>query len=115
MFLIKFGVRVLVFGVALALATRVVPRVRIEPRSALPMVALTFALLNSFLYWFISFAMNLFTLWLLWFIVPFLANAVLLWLTDKLLKPFKIDGGWPLLHAAGIITLAHVALRVAPF
>lgn len=113
--LFKIAVRVLVFGLALALVSRGNPRVRIQPRSALPLVALVFALLNTFLYGALKLAMNLGTLWLLWFVTPLLVNAALLWATDKLSRPLRIDGVGALLGASFVMTLAHVGLRLLHF
>jgi uncharacterized membrane protein YvlD (DUF360 family) len=112
-FLVKLAIRVVVFGIALAFASRVVPDVKIQPRSALPIVALIFAALNTLLYGFLKGTMNVLTLWILWFAVPFFANMALLWLTDKLSKPLRIDGLSSLAAAGFVMTLAHILLRVA--
>jgi uncharacterized membrane protein YvlD (DUF360 family) len=111
-FLIELALRTLVFGIALTFATRRVSGVRVEPRSALPAVALVFAILNALLYGLIASTISVITLWTLALVAPFLANAVLLWLTDKLFKPLKIDGLKPLAWASLIITIAHLLLRL---
>lgn len=111
-FVIKLLVRVVVFGVAIAYVTRRTSKVRVEPRAALPAVALVFALLNTGLYWLIAVTFKMVTLWTLAIVAPFVANAALLWLTDKILKPFKVDGWMALAHAAAIVTLAHLFLHV---
>lgn len=111
--ILKMLARVFVFGVALTFACRRDPDVKVEPRSRLPYVAATFAILNALLYWLLAGALNLGTLWLLFFLVPFVANGILLLLTDRLLKSFKIESMTSLARTAGIVTVAHLLLRLA--
>src|SRR5262245_35525708 len=111
-FLIELAIRTLVFGIALTFATRRVSGVRVEPRNALPAVALVFAILNALLYQLLATTISVVTLWTLALLAPFLANAVLLWLTDRLFKPLKIEGLKPLMWLALIITIAHFLLRL---
>jgi hypothetical protein len=110
---VKILARVFVFGVALTYAVRRSRDVRVEPRSALPVVASVFALLNFSLYWLLSTALNLGTLWMLWFLVPFIANGIVLLVTDRVLKPFKIESMTALVRTAGIVTVAHLLLHFA--
>jgi uncharacterized membrane protein YvlD (DUF360 family) len=109
---IKLLVRVVVFGIAIAYVTRKNAKVKVEPRAALPAVALVFALLNTGLYWLIAGTFKVVTLWTLAIVAPFVANAALLWLTDRILKPFKVDGWMALAYAAFVVTLAHLFLHV---
>jgi hypothetical protein len=111
-FLLHLLVRVVVFGIVIAFVTRRDSKVRVEPRSALPMVAAVFAALNVVLYGWLSFVLNIGTLFILFFLVPFAANAILLWVTDKLVKSFKVEGLPSLAFASLCVTLAHLALRV---
>jgi uncharacterized membrane protein YvlD (DUF360 family) len=111
--LIWLGIRFVVFGVALTFAMKKVKDVKVTPPHALPLVALVFALLNTLLYWLLAPVLNLVTLWTLWFLVPFLANGVFLYVTDRILKPLKIEGMVAFLKTAGIVTVAHLVLRVA--
>jgi len=69
-----------------------------------------FSVLNFFLGWLIHALLvvpALLTLGLLFFFVPFIANAVLLWLTDKLIESFEIKSIRALLISAGSITIAN--------
>lgn len=113
LFLVKLLARVVVFGVALTFACRRDADVKVEPRSQLPIVAGTFAVLNTLLYTLLSGALNLGTLWLLFFLVPFVANGILLLATDKLLKSFKLESITALVKTAGIVTIAHLILKIA--
>src|SRR5262245_21539930 len=90
--LVWLAIRTVVFGIALTFITKVVSGVKVEPRNQLPWVAFVFAILNSALYWFLKGSMNVVTLWMLFLVTPLLANMVILWLSDKLLKPLKIEG-----------------------
>src|SRR5262245_55741106 len=112
MFWVQMLIRVFVFGVALAYACKKVAQVKVEPRSALPLVAIVFTPLNAGLYWLLKGAVTVVSLWTLAIVAPFIANAGLLWATDRLLKPFKIEGIVPLVKTAAIITLAHFLLFV---
>ena len=111
-FLIELAIRTVVFGIALTFATKRVSGVRVEPKNALPAVALVFAILNALFYGFLADTISVVTLFTLAIIAPFLANAILLWLTDKLFKPLKFEGWKPLVIAALIVTLAHFLLRI---
>lgn len=111
--LIKLVARLFVFGVALTYCTRRSRDVRIEPRTALPVVAAVFTVLNVVLYALLSTALNIGTLGLLFFVVPFAANALILLITDRLVKPFKIESMTALARTAGIVTLAYFLLKLA--
>jgi hypothetical protein len=111
--LIWFAVRFVVFGVAITFAMKKVKGVKVEPKHAIPLVALVFALLNSLLYWLLASVLNLVTLWSLFFLVPFVANGVLLYATDRLLKHLTIEGIVAFVKTAGIITAAHLLVWIA--
>jgi uncharacterized membrane protein YvlD (DUF360 family) len=111
--IVKFAIRVVVFGVAIAFACRRFKHVKVEPRSALPIVAIVFAALNAVLYHLLVPVLNLVTLWSLFLIVPFAVNALLLLATDRVVKAFKIDGFIALAKLAGLLTILHIILRLA--
>jgi len=100
---------------AVLLLARFLPSVRVKSVGAAIVVALVFSLLNFFLGWFIRavlFVPAVLTLGLLFLFVPFIVNAVLLWLTDKLIKSFEIESvsGW--LTSAAVITAVNWLLQV---
>src|SRR5437016_2478126 len=107
------AIRVVVFGIALTYATRTIEGVKVEPRSALPFVALVVALLNSLPYVIIKGAITYLSLGLFFFLAPFVATAAILWVADKYLKPFKIDGVAPLVKASFVMAVAHLVLWFA--
>ena len=79
-------------------------------------VAIVFSVLNFFLGWFIRallFVPGLLTLGLLFFFIPFIVNAVLLWITDKLMGSFELRGARGLVLASAIITLVNYAFAMS--
>lgn len=90
--------------------------VRVQSVGTAVAVAIVFSVLNFFLGWFIRtllFVPGLLTLGLLFFFIPFIVNAVLLWITDKLMGSFELRGARGLALAAGIITLVNYAFAMS--
>lgn len=105
--LLHLGVLALtVFGLS-----RLLPgTVYVRSAGAAVAVAVVFSLLNFFLGWFLKallFVPGLLTFGLLFLFVPFIVNAVLLWLTDKMMASFEIRSARGLLLSALIITLVN--------
>lgn len=137
--LIKLGVRFVVFGAVFFIAARRNPKVVIPVKWATPVVALTFALLNTTLYWALRPVLDLATLGALGFAMPLIVNLVLLYATVKFFaweklprfvakaskddkktsapseaKPlFTIDGVFTAMWMALILTAAHGVLWFA--
>jgi putative membrane protein len=89
--------------------------VRVRSVGTAVLVAIVFSVLDFFLGWFIRvmlFVPGLLTLGLLFFFVPFIVNAVLLWITDKLMRSFELRGARGLVLAAAIITLVNYAFSM---
>ncbi len=98
--------------------SRVFSSVKVRSVGSAVVVAVVFSLLNFFLGWLIRVALFLpaiLTLGLLFLVLPFIVNTILLWLTDKLLRSFEIDTLGGLLASAAVITLVngffHIALH----
>jgi putative membrane protein len=88
----------------------VVPGFHIRSAGTAIAVAIVFSLLNFFLGWFIRgvlFVPAILTLGLLFAFVPFIVNAVVLWLTDKMMASFEIESTAGLLVSAAVITLVN--------
>jgi putative membrane protein len=93
----------------LALA-RIFPSVRVKNVASAVVVAVVFSLLNFFLGWLIKLMLvvpAILTLGLLFLILPFVVNTVLLWLTDKLLGAFEIQTTGALLASSAVITVVN--------
>jgi putative membrane protein len=97
------------------LLAKFLPSVKVKSVGSAIVVALVFSVLNFFLGWAIRavlFVPALLTFGLLFLFVPFIVNAVMLWLTDKLIKSFSIDSLGGLLFSAGVITVVNWILHV---
>ena len=103
-----------VLSVTFLLLSRLFRDVRVRSPRAAVVVAVAFSVLNFFLgtvlSWFVHAVLlvpALFTLGLLFLLVPLLVNAILLWLTDKLLASFQISSLRGLFGSAAVITLVN--------
>lgn len=105
--LVKLAVRFVVFGAVFAFAVKKNPKITVKPTIALPLVALVFALLNTGLYFVIKPVANIATLGAAWLILPFVVNGAFVWLTQKLIRPLRIDGLRPMIWLAVLLTAAH--------
>ncbi len=97
-------------AVTILILAKVLPSVRIRSAGTAVIVAIVFSILNFFLGWLIRavlFVPALLTLGLLFFFVPFIVNAVLLWLTDKALASFEIRSLRGLLVSSAVITVVN--------
>ena len=81
--LIKLAIRLVVFGGVFFLAAKKNPKVVIHNKWATPLIALVFALLNTGVYWLLTPILNLATLGVMGFIMPFVVNMVFLLGTVK--------------------------------
>ena len=111
--LIEFGIRLVVFGTVFALVAWRDKRVVVQPKWALPLVGLVFAVLNTALYWAMRPVLDLATLGALGFLMPLIVNGILLYVTTRVLKPLKIDGFLPMLWLSLYLTVAHGLLWFA--
>jgi putative membrane protein len=107
-------IHVAALAVTIYALARVLPDVRIKSAGTAVVVAITFSLLNFFLGWLIKMMLVLpaiLTLGLLFLILPFVVNTILLWLTDKLLGAFEIKSTGSLLLSSGAITAVSAVLH----
>lgn len=109
----KLAIRLVAFGLVFWFATRRNPKITIKPRYALPLVALVFAVLNIGVYWLARPLLDLATFRSFTFVVPFFLNGLFLYATDRVLRPLKIEGLWPLVWLSGLLTIMHGILYVA--
>jgi hypothetical protein len=114
--LIKLGVRLVVFTGVFWLAAKKNKKVIIEKRWATPLVAFTFAVLNTALYWALKPILDVATLGVVGFAMPLVINCLLLLLTVKVFarwKWFRVEGVLATLWMAAFLTLAHGVLWFA--
>ncbi|MFN0251132.1 MAG: phage holin family protein [Kofleriaceae bacterium] len=108
--LIKLGVRLVVFGLVFFIATRKNPKVVVAKKRTLPLIALVFAILNTGLYWVLKPILNLATMGIAAFLMPFLINLALLVGTVKIFEKKKwleVQGFMTTLWLSAFLTLAH--------
>jgi len=99
-----------VLAATILVLSRVLPSVHIRSAGTAIVVAVTFSVVNFFLGWLIRallFVPAIFTLGLLFFFVPLIVNAVVLWITDKALASFEITTTRGLFLSAVAITLVN--------
>lgn len=108
-----FIVQALAAGIAVYVASKVIPGVRIRKNQAAIGIAAAFAALNLVAGWLLKFVLTLvllpaalLTFGLAYALVGLTVNAILLHVTDMFFEDFEIDGFWPLLQAAGLISIA---------
>jgi uncharacterized membrane protein YvlD (DUF360 family) len=108
--LVKLGIRLLGFIAAFWLVARRNPKVTINPRWAIPLVAGLFAVMNVGMYWLLKPVLNLATFGAAWFAMPFVINLGFLIATARLVEKkqwLKIDGIRATLWLALILTAVH--------
>jgi putative membrane protein len=99
-----------VLALTVFLLARLLPSVRIRSAGTAVLVAVVFSLLNFFLGWLVRvvlFVPALLTLGLLFLVMPFVVNTIMLWLTDKVVASFKIETTAGLLISSLVITLVN--------
>ncbi|MEZ4402029.1 MAG: phage holin family protein [Kofleriaceae bacterium] len=114
--LIKLAIRLVVFTGVFWFAARKHPKITIEPRWSVPLVAGLFAILNVGLYWILRPVLNLATFNVAWFAMPLIINLLLLIATIRVFqnkKWLQIDGVMATLLMAGFLSIAHGVLYVA--
>ena len=114
---INLGVRFVVFTLVFWLAGRKLEKLTVEPKWALPLVGVVFALINVGLYWLLKPILNLATVGLFGFLIPFVLNGLFLYGTSRIVEKLKakleIEGAITLVKMAVILTLAHGVLWIA--
>ena len=140
--LIKLAIRLVVFGLVFFLAAKKNPKIVIHNKWATPLIALVFALLNTAVYWLLTPILNIATLGVAGFVMPFIVNMLFLLGTVKAFeklnhrlassannsrlassanpekrksqkKWIEIQGLMATLWMAAFLTIAHGALYVA--
>jgi len=108
--LIKLGVRLVVFGLAFFIAAKRNPKVILPNKWATPLIALTFATLNTAMYWVLSRILDVATLNTVGFLMPLIANLIFLLVTVRIFRSKKwieIQGIMTTLWMAVLLTVVH--------
>lgn len=100
-------------GLAVLVASAVMPGVRVRKGNTAIGIAFAFALLNLFFGWGVRAVLAVvllpaavLTFGLPYLVLGLLVNTILLYVTDKIIDDFEIKGFWPLLGTAGLISVA---------
>ena len=100
----------LILAVAIFLIAQLFPTIHVKNFGTAILVAVVYSLVNFVLGWFfmlLSFPFLILTFGLFKFVI----NAIMLWITDKMIDDFRIDGfGWTLV-AALCISVVDTVLR----
>ncbi len=113
---IKFGVRLVVFGLVIWLVSKRNKDVIIHKRLAIPLIALLFAALNAALYFILKPILNIATLGAVEYLMPLVINILLLALTIRVIEKkqwIEIKGLIATLYLGVALTVAHGALWLA--
>ena len=101
---------IVTLAVTVLAIARFLPDVEVKGFGTALVVSIVFSVLNFLLGWAIHVLLvvpALLTLGLLFLFVPFIVNAVMLWLTDKLVDAFEIKTLRALLTSAVAITVVN--------
>ena len=94
---------ILLYAVAVFIVAKILPKIHIKSFFTAVIVAIVYSLINFFIGWLltlISLPLILVTFGLFHLVI----NAILLWITDKLIKDFEIENFTTTLIAAILIT-----------
>jgi len=102
--------RILLLAVAVYLVAALLPSVRLKSFGTAIVVAIIYSLLSFFFGWLLI-LLSLPLLILTFGLFKFVINAILLWLTDKLVGDFEITSFGATLVAAFLITILDAFLK----
>ncbi len=108
--LIKLGIRLVAFLLVFWVATRRNPKIVVQPKWAIPLIAGVFSLLNTGLYWLLKPVLNLASFGVAWFLMPLVLNLIFLIATMRAVQSKKwlqIEGVGATLYLAGLLTVAR--------
>ncbi|HTJ40759.1 MAG TPA: phage holin family protein [Kofleriaceae bacterium] len=111
--LVKLGIRLLAFILVFWFATKKNPKVKIQPRWAIPLVAGLFGLFNTGLYWLMKPVLNIATFGAVALAMPLVINGLLLYATARAVEKKKwlqFEGWFATVWLALILTAAHGVL-----
>src|SRR5262245_15791096 len=108
-----FVIQAIAAGIAVLVASKIMPGVRIRKTETAFGVAVAFAILNLLAGWLLKAVLAvlllpaaLLTLGLIYLVLGIIVNSILLYITDQLIEDFEITGFGPLVGTAGLISAA---------
>lgn len=101
--IVSIVVNWLILSVSIFLIAQLFPTIHVKNFGTAILVAVVYSVVNFLLGWFfmlLSLPFIIITLGLTYWLFKFLINAIMLWITDKILDDFEIEGfGWTLVAA----------------
>ena len=101
---------ILLLSVSVFLVAQLLPGIRLKNFGTAIVVALVYSLINYIIGWFLV-IISLPFMFITFGLFKFVINAFLLWITDKLLEDFEIDGIGSTLFAAFLISVLDSILH----
>jgi len=100
----------LLLSLAVLVVSGIMPSIHIKNFMTAIVVAVVYSIINFMTGWFF-FLLTLPFIIITFGLFKFVINAFLLWITDKLIEDFEIDGFGPTLIAAFLITVIDSLLK----
>ena len=101
-----FIINLLVSAGVLLLLAYIMPQVHVKSFLTALWVALLIGILNATVGFLLRFIGNLFTLFLLSFVIKLIVTAIVIKIADKLTRNFEVKGFWPALVIAIALAIA---------
>lgn len=101
---------ILLLSAAVFIVANLMPTIKIKNYWTAIAVAVVYSIVNFLVGWLLNFFAMPF-IFITFGLFTFVVNAVLLWITDKLLDDFEIKGLFSTLIAALLITLVNSGLK----
>ncbi len=108
-----FVIQAIAAGIAVLLASKIIPGVRIRKTESAIAIAAAFAVLNLLTGWLLKVVLAIvllpaafLTFGLVYLVLGLIVNSILLYVTDKLIDDFEIKGFGSLVGTAGLISVA---------
>ena len=100
----------LAFSLSVFIVAELMPSVHVRSFGTALVVAIVYGVLKFFLYW-ILFIVSLPLIFITLGLFLIVINAFLLWVTDKLIDGFQIDGLFSTVIASVLISVLDIVLR----
>jgi len=109
--MLAFILHLVVSAVLLIIVAKIVDGVEMEGFGSALIAALVLGLANAFLAplaALLALPVNILTLGLLWWLVAWIINALMLWITAAIVPGFKIRGFGPAFWGAAVLTIGNL-------
>lgn len=108
-----FIIQAIAVAIAVLVASKIIPGVRIRKTESAIGIAAAFAVLNLLAGWLLTVVLAIvllpaafLTFGLVYLVLGLIVNSILLYVTDKLIDDFEIKSFWSLVGTAGLISIA---------